>query len=273
MATLACWLGGARRVYVTEHLAPYGPISARRRWERRAFGMFVTRLVAVSEKNREQRAARLHTPVNRTKVVTNGIDVNRFEHIAPSEAAGVRAQHGLDGAVVVGTAVRLEADKGIDDLVDAFAIVARDHPDARLLLVGDGSQRGQLEAQVERLGLGDVTTFTGFQPDPRPYLAAMDVFVLPVPAGSASIGLLEAMATGLPAIITFGSPGEAVEPGVSGWWANPHDPTDLADKISDLVDRPAERAAMGKAAHDRIVEDFSAARVARELGHLYQTNE
>ena len=51
-ATIACWLAGVRRVYVTEHLAPYLPTPAWRRWERRAFNLLATRVIAVSEKNR-----------------------------------------------------------------------------------------------------------------------------------------------------------------------------------------------------------------------------
>ena len=267
--SLMCRLGGVRRLFVTEHLAPYGAISWWRRLERGAFGLLVTGTVCVSEKNRTARAERIRTPPRTTTVVPNGIDLDRFSDVPPDAVRDVRQRYGLDGRQVVATVIRLEHDKGMHDLIDAFTVLAKDRPDVRLLIVGDGSLRHELEELARERGVDATVVFAGFAADPRPYLAVTDVFVLPVPEGSASIGLLEAMAMGCPAVISFGGEGEAVVPGVSGWWAEPNDPASIADRVGALLDDDEVRERMGEAARRRVAEDFSAQRVATQFAELY----
>jgi glycosyltransferase involved in cell wall biosynthesis len=136
-------------------------------------------------------------------------------------------------------------------------------------MVGDGSLRGELQLQAKRLNIEHRVHFVGFQDDPRPYLALMDVFVLPVPFGSMSIGLLEAMAMSLPVVMTFGGEGEAVEHGVSGYCAEPNDPSSIARYLTELLEDADRRRAMGRAARRRVADHFSSARVASSLADLY----
>jgi glycosyltransferase involved in cell wall biosynthesis len=270
LAALCCRLGGARRVYVTEHLAPDASVSWPARLWRNLFTRGLTGLVCVSQKNYSARSTYLHTPAARTTIVPNGIDVHDFDAADPGEVARVRRQHDIpDGACVVGTVVRFEPEKGLTDLIDAFAIVREKWPTAILLLVGDGSLRAELAARVDGLGLAESVRFTGFQPDPRPYLAVIDVFVLPVPVGSMSIGLLEAMAMGCAPVMTFGGDGEAVVHGESGFHAEPHDPSSIARYVVQLLDDPALRHRIGAAARHRVESEFSAERVAESLSTVY----
>ena len=148
--------------------------------------------------------------------------------------------------------------------------VLKEVPEARLLLVGDGPLRDALERQVRALDIQDRVVFAGFQSDPRPYLSLIDAFVLPVPFGSASIGLLEAMAMRRAVIITFGGPGEAVEDGISGLWAPPRNPAGLAQAILRVLTQPDFAHELGDHARQRIEERFSSKTLARELLALYQ---
>ncbi len=263
-------LARVRAVHVTEHLAPAGRVPWPERALRGLFTRAVDGVVCVSDRNHRARARSLYTPPH-ARVVVNGVDPDDFGPVAPAERAALASRLGLpEGARVVGTVVRLEPEKGLPDLLTAFADVRATAPDAVLLVVGDGSQRADLEAQAARLGLTDSVRFAGFHDDPRPFLALMDVFVLPVPVGSMSIGLLEAMAMRRAVVITFGGAGEAVVDGTSGLCAPPRDPAALAGAITRVLRDPALQAALGEGARRRVEQTFSARRVAAALGELYE---
>lgn len=272
-ALLAVRAAGVRRVLVTEHLAPEKPLPPWESLPRRLAASLLTDVVAVSENNRRQRARFLPTPADSTHVVDNGVDpAGYLEPLPQAVLDEARAEAGLaPDDLVVGTAIRFEPGKGVADLVAGFAQVHATRPRARLLLVGDGRLRAELEAQVRELGIADAVVFAGFQTEPRAWIELMDVFVIPVPYGSASIGLLEAMMMERPCVISFGSPGEAVVPGEHGFWATPHDPSSIAEHVGWLLDHDEERREMGRRARARVIDDFSAARVARRLGEIYRS--
>lgn len=273
-ALLAARMAGVKRIYVTEHLAPDSALPWAERMVRAAVSHAVDGIVCVSEKNYQARAERIYTPAERTLVVNNGVDLDDFPPIAAATLAELRARHQIpEGALVLGTVVRFEPEKGLSYLIDALPAIKAACPNAYLLMVGDGSLREALQAQVAQLGLADSVGFVGFQRDPRPYLGLIDVFVLPVPVGSMSIGLLEAMAMQRAVVITFGGEGEAVIHGVSGFCAEPRKPDSIAAYVIRLLQDAALRKSMGEAAYQRIADTFSAQQVARTLGTLYSSSE
>jgi glycogen synthase len=268
---LAARLAGIKTVVCTEHLAPEEPRSLLRRLLRYGFVRLLDRLICVSDKNLETRARYLYTPLDRTTVVVNGVDPSDFTPVDPEVLLSLRQElHIPRDARIVGSVVRFEPEKGLNYLIDAMPTVLESCSDSYLLLVGDGPLRAQLEGQAEQLGLRERVIFPGFYPDPRPCLGLIDAFVLPVPVGSMSIGLLEAMAMRRAVIITFGDPGEAVVHEESGLWAPPRDPEALAQAIIRLLIHPDLAHEYGEAARRRVEEHFSAASVARELSAVYQ---
>lgn len=270
-AAVAARLAGVRVLVCTEHLAPEQPLSRLRAFHRNTVSRMYNRIICVSEKNRISRDQYLDTPSACTSVVVNGIDIKPFEPAPPEEVAHLRAELGIPAdAPVVGTVVRLVAEKGLPYLFDAMPRVLAEVPNAYLLVVGDGDEREHLEQQSFSLGYRDQVVFAGFQSDPRPFTSLMNAFVLPVPFGSGSIGLLEAMALRRAVIITFGGNGEAVEDGISGLCPPPRDPVALAEAIKRVLADPAFERSLGEAARQRIETDFSAHRVAEELLEIYQ---
>lgn len=272
IAFLAARLAGVKRIYITEHLAPDTSLPFVERLSRDLFSKMVSGIVCVSEKNYRARASHIYTPPGRTIVVNNGVDVDDFTPIPEQQLATLREQHNLPAdAQIVGTVVRFEPEKGLNDLLDAFPAIRAACPQAHLLLVGDGSLRTALEQQAKDLGISNYVRFTGFQSNPRPFLDLMDVFVLPVPVGSMSIGLLEAMAMRRAVVITFGGKGEAVIHGESGFCAEPRNPASIADHVTQILQNPDMQRSFGEAARRRVEEEFSAQRVARVLGQLYRS--
>jgi len=141
----------------------------------------------------------------------------------------------------------------------------------KLVGVFVNSTAEEVEAQAARLGIADSVRFVGFQSDPRPYLALMDAFVLPVPVGPMSIGLLEAMAMRRAVVITFGGEGEAVVHGQSGFCAEPRSPESISRYVTQILQDTSLRDRLGNAAYQRIADTFSAQQVARSLGQLYRS--
>lgn len=269
-ALLAARAAGVPRVFVTEHLAPDQKLPRRERLTRDVLTRSVTGIVCVSHKNYVARAQHLYTPPERTTVVNNGVDLDDFPEISAEQLSALRQRYGIPAdAQIVGTAVRFEPEKGLSYLVDAMPKIKAECPKAHFLMVGDGSLRGELEAHVARLGLSSHVTWAGFQTDPRAYVRVMDAFVLPVPVGSMSIGLLEAMAMRRAVVITFGGVGEAVIDGESGLTPEPRNPAMLADSVIRILKDEAFRNKLGEGAYQRVANEFSAQNVARALGELY----
>ena len=271
-ALLAARLAGVRAIFCTEHLAPEHALPRMRKLRRDFITGSFNGIVCVSLKNRLAREQHLYTPLNKTTVVNNGVDLSNFTPTPASEIASLRKQLGIPpNARVVGTAVRFVEEKGLPYLLDAMPRVIAAAPDAYLLLVGDGPLRGELEQQATTLGYRDRVIFAGFQPDPRPYLSLMNAFVLPVPFGSASIGLLEAMAMHRAVIITFGGEGEAVIDGETGLCPPPRNPEALAEAILRVILHPDFEHQLGISARQRIEQSYSSRSVATQLLALYQT--
>jgi glycogen synthase len=270
LSFLAARLAGVRKIYVTEHLAPQKPELRRHTLIRNLFVRLISGTVCVSEKNYQARAKFLHTPSESTFVVENGVDTDDFKPIPEQILAELRVRHQLpDKAQIIGTIVRFEEEKGLNYLIDAMPQVRAACPNAYLLMVGDGTLRAQLEAQVARLGLSEYVRFVGFQSEPRPYLGLLDVFVLPVPVGSMSIALLEAMAMRRAVVITFGGKGEAVIHDQNGLCAEPRNPESIATSIITILQNPELQKSFGEAARKHIEQHFSARTTARKLEQIY----
>jgi len=201
----------------------------------------------------------------RLRRVHNGVDVARLASARPA-----RSVHPA-GAVVVGSAGRFVPYKGFDDLLRAAAAVRDKHPTVRWTLVGDGPERARLEQLRDGLGLGDFVAFAGWQTDVAPWLAALDVFVLPSHGEHFGRVLVEAMALGKPVVATdAGGVPEIVLDGETGLLVAPGDSAALAAAVGRLVDDPAARDRLGEVRRQRAARVFSLEGHRDALRALYQ---
>lgn len=164
-----------------------------------------------------------------------GVDL---KHFSPGEGGGLRASLGWDGACVLLSTRAWEPLYGIDVLLTAFARAAEKRPELRLLMLGDGSLRPRVEAEIHQAGLADRVELpgqVGYDELPAFYRAA-DVYVSASHVDGSSISLLEALACGLPALVSD-IPGnqEWVEPLVNGWWFPDGDAAMLEEAIVRAV--------------------------------------
>jgi glycosyltransferase involved in cell wall biosynthesis len=166
-------------------------------------------------------------------------------------------------AVYVG---RLSHEKGLPSLLRGFALAARQEPRALLVLVGDGAQRSELETLAAKLDLAPSRVLFSGRVDASEvplWLRSSDVFTLMSPSEGFSCALSEAMAAGLPSVVSrIPANVQLIDDQVHGLLAPVGDDSAMAAALVRLFHDPALRARMGQAARRRIVENYSTTQVA-----------
>lgn len=242
--------------------------NARRNRVRRLLSRFVDKYIVVSDDLRRWLIERVGVPAHKVTKIINGVDVDKFND---RDRPAVRRRLGYDGgAKIIGTVGRLDPVKGQRYLIAAFAELGRRHPDARLLIVGDGPGRQELEALARALGVRDKTIFAGERRDIPDLLKAMDLFVLPSLAEGISNTILEAMATGLPVVATrVGGNPELVAEGLTGLLVPSADSGALAAAIDWYLLSPKAMESHGAAARERAVSRFALSGMVEAYRELY----
>jgi glycosyltransferase involved in cell wall biosynthesis len=247
-----------------------GPWIRLLQWIEREFALPNFDLVYTVSQAMKQKVLAGRTREERTRVIHTGLDVKRFD--LGRERETVRAELGLPkDALVFGAVSRLSPEKGHGVLLEAFRCLAPSHPRFHLLIVGEGPERGALEARAKELGLDDRVAFAGYYGDLPGALRAMDVFVqATVLEEGFPTSVLEAQASGLPVVASdSGGTRETMEPGVTGLLVEQNDPRALAGAMHALGDDEPRRRAMGSAARERIAGSFSLEEMIAQMGAFY----
>lgn len=218
---------------------------------------FYSMTICVSSALRDSLLKDFGFPGRKTKTIRNGVSVTDF---VPSGAdrSEVREKLGFgqDEFVLVCVA-RLSEQKRVDILLRALARVLREGVRCKCIIVGDGPLKDQLFEQTRSTGLSENVFFEGFQEDVRPYLQACSAFILTSDTEGLPLSILEAMACGVPCIVTnVGGNAELITNGVHGLIV-PRGAVDaIADGIAYLANHPQELSNMAKMARARVCETF-----------------
>lgn len=195
-----------------------------------------------------------------------------FCDLEPYRAARSQVAHGAKETIDILCSGQLIPRKGIDVLLEAFLILADEHPKLRLLILGDGPERGALRAKVPP-GLVDRVIFLGFlQPPEIPAVFAnADIFVLPSRHDGWGVVINEALGAGLSIVATdtVGAAHDLVTPGVNGYRVAPGQVSDLVDVLGRLAASASLRTEMG-AASARMSEQFDLAEGVKRWQSLCQ---
>ncbi len=235
---------------------------ARRALNRFALGPSA-RFIACAESVRAYTASGFLPSVH-IEVIHNGIDTRRPFRKSDRSAAP-------DGVPLIGTAVRLRPEKGIEPLISACKRLRDEGGRFRLKIAGDGTLLPHYQDMARRAGLADHVEFLGAVADIPSFLAELNVFVLPSLATEGlPLSLLEAMAAGLPVVATTlaGIP-EAVTDGREGFLVPPNDVQALSAAMKRLVASPEQRERMGRNAALRAADEFSADRMGARIIAFY----
>ncbi len=165
---------------------------------------------------------------------------------------------------------RLTPEKDFPSLLQAFSILAASLPDVRLWILGDGPERESLRTLIQRLGLSESVQMLGMRDDVGYWLAQADLFVLASVSEGLPVALLEALAVGLPAVVTnVGGMPEVLESSGAGIVVPPRDPPALAAAILEIARRPDRLPALREAARRRYSERYTLERMAADYLRLY----
>jgi len=274
----AAWSLRVPAVIHTVHGAPFHPYQraavrkfyqACERWAaQRCHG-----LVSVADAMTELMVAAEVAPREQFTTVYSGMEVEPFL-AADQHRAAVRRELGYDDEhVVIGKIARLFHLKGHGDLIAAARPLVAKHPHVRLLLVGDGLLRGQLEQRIADAGLTAHFRFTGLVPPERIpfYLGAMDIV--------AHCSLREGLARVLPQALLAGKPAvsydidgarEVVITGKTGFLIRPQAIDELTSALEALVVDPALRVRLGAEGRRRCSEVFRHETMTRQLREIYE---
>jgi glycosyltransferase involved in cell wall biosynthesis len=262
------------RVIFTEHGRHFPDVVSRKRrlLNRILFDRLADEVTAVCEFSARSLAVNDGFDGSRIRVVPNGIEVDRYRRQESPRELRTRLGWPVERRYVTSVA-RFHPVKDHATLINAFATVARTRSDVDLMLAGDGELRENLERQVETLGLAGRVRFLGVRRDVPDVLMASDVFTLSSLSEASSLTLLEAMASGLPVVVTdVGGNPELVRRGVDGLLVPRRDPVALGAALLRLLNDPALSASMGRAASARVAEEFDLGKTIDRYAALYQEN-
>ena len=273
--TLAARLAGARVIISNVHNV--GKLRSRRQIiQDRLVSHFRDATVCVSERVKQDYLEATGLSERGVVVIYNGVDTERFRprELWPAGKGGpvgqVRAQFGIgeDEQLVI-AAGRLIPQKAPDLLLSAFAIVHESRPGSRLLVLGSGELHDSLVELSRKLGIAQSVVFAGYREDMAECLAASDVFVSSSTREGFSNVLLEALATGLPAVVTdVGGNREAVRDGQEGFLCEPRAER-LAERVVQILTNAELRKEMSRNARNRAME-FGLVRMADQTAALYE---
>lgn len=202
--------------------------------------------------------------------IYSGIDIEKFKRTARDFSKNRTALNVPPDGYIFGTVARLDPIKGVEYLIEAMAEVVACCPQARLLIIGDGTQRVFLEEQCRRLNLSGHVIFKGHQKDVLMYLHMMDAFVLASLNEGMGRVILEAMACGKPVVATrTGGIPELVEDGRQGYLVAVKDAWGLAQGMLKLIQQPQEAKRLGENAAKKVTGHFSLTKMVEDIDHLY----
>ena len=205
--------------------------------------------------------------------IKNGVSVGELGDLREARVSA-RRNLGLDEKdFVVGNIAHLKPEKAHSVLIDSIKIASESIPDLKCVVIGQEKFPGtldRLKAQARDLGIESNVLFTGFRTDARALTPAFDLFVLSSDFEGLPISMLEAMAMGVPPVVTdVGGVHEVVEDGKDGYVVARRDPGALAGRMVELANDPSLRTAMSEAAAKKITAQFGMERVVRATEALY----
>jgi glycosyltransferase involved in cell wall biosynthesis len=207
----------------------------------------------------------------RIQTLLNGVDTRKFDR-KNFDRQAARAQLGIpEDALVMGTVAVFRFQKRLHLWVEMAKKISLRFPNAWFVLVGDGQHFEDIKKQVTALGLSDRTLFPGRLEEVRPWLSAMDIYLMTSEFEGLPIAMLEAMSMELPVVATAaGGIGEVIRDGKDGFLAPVAEHEQLLQPLTQLLENESLRHEIGAVARRRAQDAFSIERMTRELEQVYR---
>ena len=254
-------------VVAHEHTWSFQGRPLRRFLDRELVGRFADAFIAVSAEDRRKMIEIEGVDPDKIRLIPNGIP----EPLGGS-GGDVRGELGIEPeAPVIGVVCELRAQKALEVLFEAAAILRDEFPALKVLVAGDGPEWERLEQGIARLGLEETVLLLGIRRDVPAVLDALDIAVLSSDYEGSPLSVMEYMAAGKPVVSTsVGGVPELVEEGMHGLLVEPRDPKALAGAVARVLRDPAERERLGEQGRQRQRAEFSLDAMVRRIEELYE---
>lgn len=241
-------------------------------WVERFLGWSImNRVIAISERQKEELVRYRICPPRKIQVIPLGLSLSRFLDCSTFRGQ-LREELGIsEKTMLIGIVGRLVPIKGLSYLLEAIHKVARvTEKELRLLVIGDGPMREQLESQVSALGLGGKVRFLGWRFDLEKLYADLDIVVLSSLNEGTPFSLIEAMSAGKAVVATsVGGVPDVVEDGRGGLLVPPKNPAAMADAILRLINDVNLRNCLGQQAKYDVYPRYDVSRLTRDMHSYY----
>lgn len=220
-------------------------------------------LAAVSD-SVAQRLLASGVSARKIRTIANGIDVQTFERARPSPVLN------FNGSKVVGMVARLDLQKGFEYLLQSASELRGAFPGLKVVIVGEGPDRREIEDMIRQLGLQSKVILAGQRSDMPAIYAAMDAFVLPSLNEGLPMTILEAMAASKPVIATrVGAIPKVIQDGETGLLVDPADSNGLRDALARLLTDSDLCSRLGAAGHDWVSHNYTSEAMALKYRQMY----
>lgn len=257
------WLPLCPHVHIEDGFGPeetHRQIPRRVLFRRLALGGRHTLVVLPSHRLHDIALDVWRLPPGRVVLQPNGVDIDRF---------AMTHRQAADDVPTVGTVAGLRPEKNVGRLLQAFALAGREQK-LRLIIVGDGVERAKLEAKAHELGIAARTEFTGTTDRPEQQLSRMNVFALSSDTEQMPLGVLEAMASGLPvASVDVGDIARMVAPANLPFIVPAGDTDGLARAIAVLCAEPARAKEIGRENLSRVKAVYTLPKMTEAYDRLF----
>lgn len=192
-----------------------------------------------------------------TFIIPNGIDLEKINFLdketAKKEVFNSAQNDKIKNYFILGTIANFYKTKGLDILIDVFQKIAKNNNNLKLIIIGEGPERNNLEKQIKEKELEAKVILTGIKPDAYKYLKAFDIFVLSSIKEGSPYALLEAMAAELPIIATkVGAIPEIIENKKEGLLISPQNIQELKESLEIIISDPDLRKKIGELAKEKV---------------------
>lgn len=195
--------------------------------------------------------------------IYNGVNYSEYESLSH-----LKRENG-EGLTLIQVA-RLEAEKGHKYAIEAISLIDKEKYSVKLIIVGDGSKKGELEELAKGLKVEDRVAFTGYVKVVKGFVEKSDVIILPSINEAFAIALLEGMAAGKPCIASnVGGVPEVAQDGVNGILVEPKNSEAIKDAVVKLYENPELRRSMGEQSIRIVKEKFDSTKLIKHIEQVY----
>ena len=244
------------------------------KWIDRHLGSLASAVICVSESTRDFNVHEKGIDPHKAEVIPNAINLDRFHREAfKMDPAGCLDDLDLPptAKIVIGVG-RLVPEKRFEVFLKAARLIHEAYPEARFLILGDGSERGSLERLAESLGIGSATRFAGMRSDVLALLSCSHVFVLTSDYEGLPLTLLEAMALQVPAVATdVDGTSEVLSDGAGGIVVPRNSPEAVADAVVSLLRDERRAQDIGLQGRRLVEEKYNIQVVQEQTYAVYQS--